>query len=234
MSRVRTPSPAPLTPREREHSDNLNGGRSGRYFDLAARQTTWARAGYDVAGVSLGCLPLDDVFETLTPYSYWLSTAGHCTIPGKTNARQHPQGTTIGDVVFSHAGDNVDAALIRISSTEASNKMWHPNGIFTITSREAIGDAVIGEYVCSSRRSGASCGNLQSKNVLVGGYVDGQFAATGQYVYGGDSGSPVYYGSQAMGIMIANLYEGSSIGYYTPIQSVEAWSSFRVLTSAPT
>lgn len=165
-----------------------------------------------------------------TPATYFLSTSGHCSSPNES--KQHPSGASIGSVAIQSAGGSVDAAMIRIAPSQASNKMYGNTGIWTITSREAIMNAVLGEYVCSSRPSGQTCGNLTSKNVDLA-WVDDQFSATGQYGRGGDSGSPVYYGSKAIGVMSGASCEGCSTSYYTPIQNVEIWSRYSVQITTP-
>lgn len=52
---------------------------------------------------------------------------------------------------------------------------------------------------------------------------------------GGDSGSPVFYGTKAHGISVGNNCDGCSQLYYTPIKRVEEfWSNaFMVLTYQP-
>lgn len=219
--------------------ERFGPGISARSVDEAPFQAACVRtncpnplkAGLNLyqAGTS-ACMSSFVFRSTSTPYVYWLSTAGHCSTIGAN--RQHPTGASIGYIQFKKSSDQVDAALIAISSSQASNKMYGNTGIFTITSREVASSAVIGQFVCSSRNSGQTCGSLTTKNANLG-YVDGQFGATGQYARGGDSGSPVYYGSKAMGIMAAASCEGCSLSYYTPIQYVEIWTGFRAVTAPP-
>ncbi len=99
----------------------------------------------------------------------------------------------------------------------------------SILSKENPANEVIGETVCSSKPSGTSCGYLVSVVGMQGAIHDLRIAS-GQYVCGGDSGSPVYYGNMALGIM-GYKTSGSHVcpdgsttgsnGYYSHIRNVE-------------
>jgi hypothetical protein len=168
--------------------------------------------------------------------TYYLSMAGHCFTDPSLTHRYHPVGTVIGNIDQPgwqvHTADHVDAALINISVTQASNKSMISNTTYqSITSKENPANEVIGETVCSSKPSATSCGYLVS---VVGSTPDGKITqlrvASGQYACGGDSGSPVYYGNMALGIIDYNTGgthvcpDGSTTGsnaLYSHIRNIE-------------
>jgi hypothetical protein len=170
-----------------------------------------------------------------TPYTYYLGSAGHCHSVGQ--AIRHPSGTGIGSVTYSSSGPSagVDASLINIAPANASNLMYTFVGqLTTITSRETVAGAVIGEAVCSSKLSGYSCntpGHLVQKGVDTCCAMD-QFSADGQSAQGGDSGSPVFYQHKAEGIMSAMNCGSASLDCYSPVQTVEIWKNFLVMVTS--
>lgn len=117
------------------------------------------------------------------------------------------------------------------------NKLYDTDGygsVGSITSRETEAGSVIGEPLCKSGRdTWWACGTLKDKNSDLS-WVSDQYKAN-LYGRGGDSGSPVFYGTKAHGITVGNDCDGCSALYYTPIKRVEEyWSNeFVVLTYAP-
>ncbi len=164
-----------------------------------------------------------------TPFAYYIGSAGHCHSVGV--GIYHPVGTWIGNVTFSTAGPSaiVDASLTTISAANASNKILNYRmQVYNIVTEETIASAVIGEGVCSSRKSGTSCGHLVSKAVDTC-CARGEFSADGQNFASGDSGSPVHYGAKAQGIASAMQCGGTTIDCYSPVQSVEIWKNYLVM-----
>jgi hypothetical protein len=158
-----------------------------------------------------------------TPYLYYLGSAGHCNAVG--NSIYHPSGSSVGVVSLMVFGPsaNLDAELIGLS-VSGSNRVYHGGNNDYVTSREAAAAAVIGEGVCSSKRSSYSCGHLRYKSIDTCCALN-QFGADGQYFVGGDSGSPVYYGHKAQGIVSARDCVSTSIDCYSPIELVETWKN---------
>jgi hypothetical protein len=165
-----------------------------------------------------------------TPYSYYLGAAGHCyTSVGI--AVYHPAGTRIGNVTFTTAGSPngwPDASLINIAAANAGPQILNDRlQVYNITSREAIANAVNGEGVCSSKKSGYTCGHLTSRSIDTCCSQD-EFQADGQNMTGGDSGAPFHYGSKAQGIASANNCPGT-YACFSPVQQVEIWKNFLVV-----
>lgn len=99
-----------------------------------------------------------------------------------------------------------------------------------MTSKETVTSEVIGEGVCSSRPSGQTCGSLLSKIVDTNCAYD-QRKPDGQGPpVDGDSGSPVYYGFKAIGVL--DCAGSGSVGYYTPAFLIEGkWNVFTQITA---
>jgi len=176
-----------------------------------------------------------------TPYTYYVSGAGHClesgdAVPG--HQMYHPVNNYVALAQFKSAGPSAgtDAFLAVIDPAEASNLKLITGGYSSITSRETISGAVLGSGVCSYKPSGWDCGTLASKGIDTCCSRD-QFAAASMTFSGGDSGSPVFYGAKAQGIASAQNCNPNGTprwDCYSPIQSVEIWkSSVRVLLTAP-
>jgi hypothetical protein len=92
------------------------------------------------------------------------------------------------------------------SASSVSNKLFlTPTNIISITRAEQISGSVdaevLGERVCISKGSatGNRCGTLLHTMVVLGGGLTDQRMASNMWACGGDSGSPVYDGSKAIG-----------------------------------
>ena len=165
--------------------------------------------------------------------SYYVSMAGHCFKTG-IYSYYHPVGTYIGTIgnppTYRSTSGNVDAMLVSISQSQASNIILLRDDVTdTITSKENPANEVIGELVCSSKPSSTMCGHLLSVIGQVGNATE-QRIADNQLACGGDSGSPVYYGHKAMGIITGSsggsylCPGGDFVGgnsFYTHIRNVE-------------
>lgn len=189
-------------------------------------------------GASVWCNASFIFRSTTTPYQYYISGAGHCrgNEPLYSFTVDHPVGTYAGTLWYETSGPSAgtDALLLAIAPANASNFKLTTGGYNSVTSRETISGAVLGSGVCSFKPSGYDCGSLAKKGVDTCCAQD-QFAATGQTYAVGDSGSPVWYGGKAQGIVsAANCNVAGTWDCYSPIQSAEVWKNhLRVLTTAP-
>lgn len=144
-------------------------------------------------------------FQVFSGSTNYILTAGHCHHDSR-NTRYHPIGVKIGAQDAYSVSGRADAMRIFLSSTSSvSNKLFlSPTNIPSITSAEQIagpGAEVVGEPVCTSKPSGNRCGTLYIQEIDIPGLID-QRLARDLYGCDGDSGSPVYYGSKAIGIVV--------------------------------
>jgi hypothetical protein len=190
--------------------------------------------GFDSSGAIRGMTSF--VFRRTDGSGYLISTAGHAVTLNLS--MYHPAGTYRGKVLYDiDSGASIDAALWSISAAQAGNKLFDTDGygsVGSITSRETEAGSVIGEPLCKSGRdTWWECGTLQNKNSDLS-WVSDQYKAN-LYGRGGDSGSPIFYGTKAHGIAVGNDCNGCPALYYTPVKRVEEfWSNeFVVLTYNP-
>ncbi len=124
-------------------------------------------------------------------------------------------------------GALADAMIIDIDNTKKSNFAYVTSGepSRTITSRMALNGDVKGSAVCASGiKTGFFCGSVTNTD------VDGRDAKTGNAILNlqictvdvrlGDSGGPMFYGHQAMGII--SLVNGTK---HTDANGVEWWEN---------
>jgi hypothetical protein len=146
-------------------------------------------------------------FQVFTASANYILTAGHCH--SNSNTRYHPVGTKIGAQQAYSTSGRADAMTIYLSSASSvSNKLFlTPTNIISITRAEQISGSVdaevLGERVCISKGSatGNRCGTLLHTMVDLGGGLTDQRMASNMWACGGDSGSPVYDGSKAIGVI---------------------------------
>jgi hypothetical protein len=174
--------------------------------------------------------------------AYYWSSAGRCGNIG--DVFQHPSGSNAGTVTFRSWYDQAptDALLFGVSSSaKASNILYVGNGATrSITSREQFVSQVIGEGVCTSRHGSEStnCGSLtnidQDIYVCPSGqacrFILNMSRSAGTPNGPGDSGSPMYYGTKALGMASEG---GSNYAWYNQIQAIENTFGATVLTSIP-
>lgn len=144
-------------------------------------------------------------FQVVTGSANYILTAGHCHHDSR-NTRYHPIDVKIGAQDAYSVSGRADAMRIFLSSSASvSNKLFlSPSSILSITSAEQIvgpGAEVVGEPVCASKPSGNRCGTLYIKEIDIPGLID-QRLARDLYGCDGDSGSPIYYGSKAIGVLV--------------------------------
>jgi hypothetical protein len=142
----------------------------------------------------------------------YIMTAAHCWYkqPGTGIYQSDAYIGTISSI--AHYGNNVDAAAIRVSSTNLlSNQVY--NETTRLTALQVPGNDVIGEVVCISGRNRGEtnpCGTLQGKSasafweimdngVLTKVWFDNLRAAT-YPTSGGDSGGTIFRGNTLKGI----------------------------------
>ncbi len=178
------------------------------------------------------------VFRHPATGKYYLSTAGHCSTIGDTY--QHPSGTNIGQV--THQGwvdqSTADVSLIQIASSKKSNLIMDSNtSTRAMTSREdPASNEVIGEGACASKKTTTNCGSLISVNNTIS-ICEGachtitHMRRASVSSVGGDSGSPVYYGFKAIGIISASYPGAPGDSLYSHVRNVELkWSMVTQIT----
>ncbi|MDR6227285.1 S1 family peptidase [Desmospora profundinema] len=149
--------------------------------------------------------------------NYYLISAAHC---GGIGTAFTQGGQSIGSVALRNYGNNADVLAIRIPASYATNWLYiNSTRQGSITSVQSTSGDRVGEAVCKSgRTTGVTCGQITSTNYTTR-FSDGavhyrQRQAT-FYAQPGDSGGPVYYGSQSKGIVSAIDSRGYS--YYSHI-----------------
>lgn len=144
-------------------------------------------------------------FQVFTAAANYILTAGHCHHSSR-NTRYHPKDVKIGAQDAYSVSGRADAMRVFLaSSSSVSNKLFlSPTSILSITSAEQISGPnaeVAGEPVCASKPSGNRCGTLVYTQIDIPGLID-QRLARNLYACDGDSGSPVYHGSKAIGVIV--------------------------------
>ena len=101
-----------------------------------------------------------------------------------------------------------------VAGAGLSNKLYlSPGNIVSITRIEQLAGSVdvemVGEPVCVSKGSatGNTCGTLLHNNVDINGLIE-QRMADNMWVCGGDSGSPVYNSTKAIGVIHSSSISG--------------------------
>lgn len=165
----------------------------------------------------------------------YLMTAGHCTEIGVTwTARTASHGSrTIGPRGRYHFGTNGDMGVISVSDTA----FWRPAPLVYRENRiTGSGTALVGATVCKTgSTTGYTCGRVTRTNATVS-YPSRTLRGmtiTNVCSRSGDSGSGVWYGTTAFGILSGGP-GGSGCGMiYQPVQPAERYLGVTVLAGTP-
>jgi hypothetical protein len=151
--------------------------------------------------------------------------AGHC---GDVNSTWRHDGVHFGTLNSPNRyvnGSDADAALINIVDDWASNQvvLGHPH-LRSITSQQGVGGDEPGDVVChggartKDQTDWYVCGVLFDVNEMkcfVPGICIDKLRGADVRAFGGDSGGPVLYGNQALGLIHGGSAPHSSGTYYT-------------------
>jgi len=153
-------------------------------------------------------------FNVVSGSTYYLLTAGHCGSLASTWYTNSGHTTLIGPTIgYSFPGN--DYALVRYDNTSLS----HPGGF-------AVADAVVDESVTrKGSTTGTHTGTVTALNVSVryvghpGGKVSGLIQTT-VCAEGGDSGGPLYDGTNALGLTSGGSGDCTSGGttFFQPVR----------------
>ncbi|MFF1279039.1 protease [Streptomyces marokkonensis] len=158
------------------------------------------RSGLAIYGGNTRCT---SAFMAYDRYGYYMMTAGHCTeaasyweVPTYSYGYQG-----VGSTADYHFGYYGDYAVVRISDTA----FWQPRGwVYTTQPIRSWDYDYVGQYVCKQgSTTGYTCGQITDTNATVhypGRTLTGMTWSTA-CVAPGDSGSGVYNGSTAHGIL---------------------------------
>ncbi len=158
------------------------------------------RSGLAIYGNNIRC---SSAFMVYDSYDYYMMTAGHCAeastywqVPTYSYGYQ-----TVGGVVDYRFGYYGDSAIVRITDSG----WWQPRGwVYPNQAIYSWDYDYVGQYVCKTgSTTGYTCGQITDTNATV--YYPNR-TLTGMTwstacVAAGDSGSGVYYGSTAHGIL---------------------------------
>lgn len=158
------------------------------------------RSGLAIYGNNIRC---SSAFMVYDSYDYYMLTAGHCAeassywqVPTYSYGYQ-----TVGAVVDYRFGYYGDSAIVRVYDSG----WWQPRGwVYPTQPIYSWGYDYVGQYVCKTgSTTGYTCGQITDTNATV--YYPNR-TLTGMTwstacVAAGDSGSGVYYGSTAHGIL---------------------------------
>ncbi|WP_282107793.1 S1 family peptidase [Streptomyces sp. F63] len=158
------------------------------------------RSGVAIYGSNIRCTSAFSVYDS---YAYYMLTAGHCAegssywqIPTYSYGYQGV-GSAV-DYTFGYYGDS---AIVRVDDAG----FWQPRGwVYPSTSIRDWGYDYVGQYVCKQgSTTGYTCGQVTDTHATVSypnRTLTGMTWSTA-CVAAGDSGSGVYYGSTAYGIL---------------------------------
>ncbi|WP_030491431.1 S1 family peptidase [Micromonospora chokoriensis] len=158
--------------------------------------------------------------------TYYVVTAGHCTIAAATWYADSAQSTVLGTRTATSYPTN-DYGLIRYTG-----RIAHPSAVYTYPGLLTIngpGNAYIGQAVCrSGTTTGVRCGTVTGLNQTVNystGVIYG-LIRTNICAEPGDSGGPLYVASTGtiLGILSGGTGNCTAGGttYYQPIAEVLA------------
>lgn len=164
-------------------------------------------------------------FMTYSGSSYYMLTAGHCAemgysfyVPTYSYGNQY-----VGSAAGYDFGYYGDSAVVRIEDSG----WWQPRGwVFPQTSIRSYGTDYVGQYVCKEgSTTGYTCGEVTQTNATV--YYPGR-TLTGMTwstacVAAGDSGSGVYYGSLAYGILSGGPNSGCGMIHEPVKRALRRW-----------
>lgn len=164
-------------------------------------------------------------FMTYDRYGYYMLTAGHCAeigyyfyVPTYSYGTQYV-GYTV-DYDFGYWGDS---ALIYIEDPA----WWQPRGwVYPQTSIRSYSYDYVGQYVCKQgSTTGYTCGRITQTDAVVH-YPDRTLTGmtwSTACVAAGDSGSGVYYGSRAHGILSGGPYSGCGMIHEPVTRALSRW-----------
>ncbi|GAA0707310.1 trypsin-like serine protease [Dactylosporangium roseum] len=164
-------------------------------------------------------------FMTYSGSSYYMLTAGHCAemgsyfdVPTYSYGYQY-----VGYAVDYDFGYYGDSALVRVEDSS----WWQPRGwVYPQTSIRSYSRDYVGQYVCKQgSTTGYTCGQVTSTNATVS-YPDRTLTGmtwSTTCVAAGDSGSGVYYGSTAYGILSGGPNSGCGMIHEPITRALSRW-----------
>ncbi|WP_308425933.1 S1 family peptidase [Actinokineospora fastidiosa] len=164
-------------------------------------------------------------FMTYAGSYYYMLTAGHCAEMGSYfSVPTYTYGTqTVGVTAGYDFGYYGDSAVVRVSDAS----WWQPRGwVYPQTAIRSYGYDYVGQYVCKQgSTTGYTCGQVTETNATV--YYPGR-TLTGMTwstacVAAGDSGSGVYYGSRAYGILSGGPNSGCGMIHEPITRALSRW-----------
>ncbi|HCT79526.1 MAG TPA: protease, partial [Micromonosporaceae bacterium] len=164
-------------------------------------------------------------FMTYSGSAYYMLTAGHCAEIGYYfYVPTYYYGTQyVGYAVDYDFGYWGDSALIYIEDAA----WWRPRGwVYPQTVIRSYGYDYVGQYVCKQgSTTGYTCGRITQTNATVH-YPDRTLTGmtwSTACVAAGDSGSGVYYGSRAHGILSGGPYSGCGMIHEPVTRALSRW-----------
>lgn len=165
------------------------------------------RSGVAIYGDYIRCTSAFSVYDNR---SYYMMTAGHCAEASSywwvpTYSYGYAGVGSVADYTFGYYGDS---AIVRVDDSG----FWQPRGwVYHSTPIYYWDYDYVGQYVCKQgSTTGYTCGQVTDTNATVSypnRTLTGMTWSTA-CVDAGDSGSGVYYGSTAYGILSGGPYSG--------------------------
>lgn len=165
------------------------------------------RSGLAIYGDNIRCT---SAFTAYSGSSYYMLTAGHCAegswywwVP--TYSYGYQEVGSVADYTFGYYGDY---AAVRIDDSS----WWQPRGwVYPQVRISSWNYDYVGQYVCKQgSTTGYTCGQITETDATVS-YPDRTLTGmtwSTACVAAGDSGSGVYYGSTAYGILSGGPFSG--------------------------
>lgn len=164
-------------------------------------------------------------FMTYSGSAYYMLTAGHCAEMGSNfSVPTYYYGNQyVGYAVDYDFGYWGDSALIYIEDPS----WWQPRGwVYPQTAIRSYGYDYVGQYVCKQgSTTGYTCGSVTETDATVyypNRTLNGMTWSTA-CVAAGDSGSGVYYGSRAYGILSGGPYSGCGMIHEPVTRALGRW-----------
>ena len=185
-------------PRLSEPSTNLYGGLGGS----------------NTGGTWRGCPSGFDVQQRVggpDDFIYGFITAGHCTTTNTWNGITLPY---VGSCFHTTCDSQFHSEA---SYTAVPQFYWQSGSLRYVTATSAWSSLVVGQTVCKfGENTGYGCALITTKTIAPG-YVPNASAVfvgasnncASNMTLGGDSGSPVYYSTTALGIISGDYITGS-------------------------